>query len=212
VNTFMKIVFVVLLASTAALAGIWIARSHRPQPLELEHATLFPVPRAIPGFSLVDQAGQPFGPERLKGHWSMMFFGYTQCPDLCPTTLATLAAARRELADLPDSESPQPVFISIDPARDTPDKLAGYVKFFDPALTGVTGEAGAIEALTRQLGVAVVVGKPDASGNYTISHSATLFLVDPQGRLAGIFSAPHTPDGIAHDYRLVMQHLGQARR
>jgi len=208
-----KIALAVLLAAAATLAGMWLARSRAPTPaaapLVLQHATLFGTPRAMPDFSLLDQSGQPFGPAQMKGHWNILFFGYTHCPDICPTTLATLAAAHRQLSGLPPADQPQVVFLSVDPKRDTPQHMAEYVKFFDPSFIGVTGEPAAVEALTKALGVAVVFNKPDASGNYTVAHTATLFLVDPAGNVAGIFSTPHTPDGIAHDYRLILQHVAQ---
>jgi len=197
-------------AVLAALAGMWLARE-RPDPrLELEHATAFPSPRALPPFTLVDHRGAPFGPERLAGRWHVLFFGFTHCPDVCPSTLATLAAARRELADLPPADRPEVVLVSVDPQRDTPARLAEYVAFFDPSFVGVTGEPAMLESLTRELGVAVMVGEPDASGQYSIDHTATLFLVDPQGRLAAVFGMPHTPDGIAHDYRLVLDHAARS--
>jgi protein SCO1/2 len=207
----LRIALAVLVAALAALAGMWLARERPVERLELEHATVFPAPRVIPEFALTDQNGAPFGPERLKGGWHLLFFGFTHCPDVCPSTLATLTAARRQLAELPSGERPAVVLVSVDPRRDTAARLAEYVAFFDPEFVGVTGDPAEIEQLTRQLGVAVVVGEPDASGNYSIDHTATLFLVDPEGRLAAIFGMPHTPDGIAQDYRSILEHVARRR-
>lgn len=206
-----RILLAMSAALLAALAGMWLAHERPVERLELEHATVFPVPRDLPGFSLVDHTGAPFGPERLAGGWNILFFGFTHCPDVCPSTLAALTAARRELADLPDGERPGVVLVSVDPQRDTVARLAEYVAFFDPEFVGVTGEPAALEALTRGLGVAVIAGEPDESGQYGIDHTATLFLVDPQGRLAAVFGMPHTPDGIAHDYRLILDHAARRR-
>lgn len=205
----LRIALVVLVAATGALAGMWLANRRAPEPMPLEHAVVFPAARALPDFELVDQAGRPFGPGRLAGRWSILFFGFTNCPDVCPSTLATLTAVRREMADLPAPDQPQVVFVSVDPGRDTPERLAEYVPFFDRAFTGATGDAAALETLTRSLGVAVVVGEPDASGRYTVDHTASLFLINPAGALAAIFGTPHTPDGIAHDYRLIVDALGR---
>jgi protein SCO1/2 len=202
-----RVAIAVLVAVTAALAGLWLARSRAPEPLALEHATLFPAARALPEFELLDQRREPFGRQRLAGRWSLLFFGFTQCPDVCPTTLATLAAVRRELASLPAPLLPEVVLVSVDPGRDTPERLAEYVAFFDPSFTGVTGETAALRSLTEGLGVAVIVGQADAGGNYTVDHSTSVFLVNPQGAVAAVFSAPHTPDGIAHDYRLIVERL-----
>ena len=146
-----------------------------------------------------------------RGKLVLLFFGFTHCPDVCPSTLSALTSARRQLADLPADQRPGVVLVSVDPQRDTVERLAEYVAFFDPDFTGVTGDAAVLDELTRQLGVAVVVGEPDAAGNYTIDHTGTLFLVDPQGRVAAIFGMPHTADGIAQDYRRVLEHVSRRR-
>lgn len=212
-STALRIAVVVLVATLAAWAGMWLARQQgtASAPPALEHATVFPAGRPLSDFTLVDQLGRPFGPSRLRGRWSILFFGFTQCPDVCPTTLATLAAARRELADLPGPQQPDVVLVSVDPRRDTVERLREYVQFFDPSFTGVTGEASALERLTKELGVAVIVGEPDAAGNYTIDHTATLFLLGPDGALAAVFGTPHSPDGIAHDYRMILDYLDGKR-
>lgn len=184
-------------------AGVLATRGHESPPA-LEQATLFDAPRALPAFALVDQAGHPFGPERLRGHWSFVFFGFVNCPDLCPTTLATLAAARKALGDLPAGDVPAVVFVSVDPGRDTPGILGRYVEYFDPAFTGATGTRGAIEALTAALGVAVIIGPPAADGSYAVDHSAAIFLVDPAARVAALFGAPHEAAAIARDYRRIV--------
>jgi protein SCO1/2 len=214
-STFLKIAALVLLALGAAATGMWLARTQTsPEPagagspaMALEHATVFPAPRPLPAFELIDQHSQPYGPDRLKGRWSFLFFGFTHCPDVCPTTLATLAAARRELASMPAEQQPEVVLVSVDPGRDKPMQLAEYVAFFDPSFTGVTGDPAQIRRLSETLGVAVIIGPADANGNYTVDHSATVFLVSPEGKVVAIFSTPHTPDGVAHDYRLILQRL-----
>jgi protein SCO1/2 len=208
----LKIAVLALIAVAAALAGMWLARQHAPEPPALEHATLLPVARPLPEFRLLDQASRPFGPERLAGHWSLLFFGFTSCPDVCPTTLATLTAARRELADLPATGQPEVVFVSVDPGRDTPERLAAYLAFFDPSFTGVTGDPAAIARFGEALGVAAIIGPADQDGNYTVDHTAAVFLVNPSGALTAVFGAPHTPDGMTHDYRLVLAYLAGTRR
>ena len=126
------------------------------------------------------------------------------CPDICPTTLATLAAARKSLADLPAGQLPAVTLVSVDPGRDTPEALARYVAHFDPSFVGVTGGADALDALTRGLGVAFFIGPADAGGNYAVDHTAAIFLVDPEGRLAALFSGPHEAGTIARDYRRIV--------
>jgi protein SCO1/2 len=196
---------------TAAIAGLlggilaaqfWLREDASPAPLE--HATAYPEPRPLPAFTLVDQRNAALGPERLRGAWTFVFFGFVNCPDICPTTLATLASARRTLADLPAGQQPRVVLVSVDPGRDTPALLGQYVAHFDPTFTGATGSPEAIEALTRALGVAVFIGPPDADGNYAVDHSAAVFLVDPDARVAALFNTPHEAEAIARDYRRIV--------
>jgi protein SCO1/2 len=207
----LKMAALALVAATAALAGMWLARVQAPEPLVLEHATLLPAARLLPDFALLDQRSAPFGPERLAGRWHLLFFGFTHCPDVCPSTLASLVAARRELASLPGPWQPEVVLVTVDPGRDTPERLAEYLAFFDKSFTGVTGDDASLARLAEALGVAVIVGPADETGNYTVDHTAAIFLVDPAGALRAIFSAPHTPDGLAHDYRLILDRAGGDR-
>ncbi len=142
-------------------------------------------------------------PARLKHRWSLLFFGFTHCPDVCPTTLGMLAQTEKALANLPDERRPQIVLISVDPQRDTPQQLASYVKFFSPSFTGVTGTQDAIDDFARALGVPVAISPTD-NGDYTVDHSAAIFLVDPDGAMRALFSTPHSPAIIADDYRRIV--------
>ena len=185
-----------------AAAGV-LVMSERAGPPALERATRYDAPRPLPAFALVDQAGRSFGPERLRGRWNFMFFGFVNCPDVCPTTLATLAAAEAALADLPAQDRPGVLFVSVDPGRDTPEVLGRYVAHFDPAFTGATGSREAIDALAGALGVAVIIGLPAADGSYSVDHSAAVFLVDPEARVVALFGAPHDAATIARDFRRI---------
>jgi protein SCO1/2 len=199
--------FVAAIVLAGVIAGIAASQYFRrtdPAPPELERATMYTATRTLPEFALVDHAGRPFGPERLHGQWTFLFFGFVNCPDVCPTTLATLAAAQRSLADLPGGLRPAVALVSVDPGRDTPDVLARYVTHFDPSFTGVTGTRESIDALTGGLGVAVMIGPADGDGSYSVDHSAAIFLVDPEGRVAALFSAPHEAGTIARDYRRIV--------
>ncbi len=193
---------VIAFAVLVGAATAWFTTRGDERPA-LAQATLFDAPRRLPEFQLVDHEGRPFDRERLRGRWNFLFFGFTHCPDVCPTTLATLAAVRGGLHDLPASDRPGVVLVSVDPARDTPEALARYVLHFDPEFDGVTGEAAAIAALTRELGVAVVVGAPGADGEYTVDHTAALFLIDPDGAWTAVFGTPHATDTIARDFRSI---------
>jgi protein SCO1/2 len=198
------VVAIVLAGVIAGLAASQYLRRADGDPPGLERAVSFAATRALPDFALVDHDGRPFGPERLQGRWTFLFFGFVNCPDVCPTTLTTLAAARASLADLPTMQQPAVTLVSVDPDRDTPEVLARYVTHFDPSFTGATGSPTAIAALTGGLGVAVVIGPPGPDGNYSVDHTAAIFLVDPDGRVAALFGGPHEAATIARDYRRIV--------
>lgn len=192
--------------AAAALAGALTAHliAREPAQPELSRATLIDPGRPLPEPALTDQLGRDFGLDRLRGRWTLLFFGFTHCPDVCPVTLATLAEARRLLAALPPEAQPAVAFVSVDPRRDTAAVLARYVGHFDPEFTGVTGGGDAVEAFTRALGVAVILGEPGADGGYTVDHSAAVFLVNPQAELVAVFGAPHEAAVIADDFRRIV--------
>lgn len=165
---------------------------------------LWPQPKVLPDFTLTDQHGEPFGVDRLKGRWSFLFFGYTNCPDVCPTTLSMLATIDRELTAEGAPSSPvQVVFVSVDPERDTPERLGQYVTYFDPDFLGVTGAISNLEALTRQIGIFVSRDAPDERGHYLVSHGSAVLLIDPAGRFVGVYQAPHDPDRIVDSFRRI---------
>jgi protein SCO1/2 len=199
----MKRAHVAIVVLAGALAGVLVAHLLRNQaapPPSLERATMYAERRALPAFELIDQDGAPFGPARMRGRWTFLFFGFVNCPDVCPTTLAMLADVRTRIATASAGEVPHVVLVSVDPARDTPPVLAQYVAHFDPSFTGVTGDPGAIDTLTRALGVAVAVGAPAADGSYAVDHTAAIFLVDPAGQVAALFNTPHEARAIVRDY------------
>lgn len=187
----------------------------------LAKATLLEPPRPLPPLSFVDQQGQPFGPERLRGRWSILFFGFTHCPDVCPTTLALLAQVEKQLTDLPAEHQPQIILMSVDPERDTPERLARYVESFSPTFTGVTegrapegerspegipretGERQAMHEFALKLGVPVAITQLPGGG-YTVDHSAAIFIIDPSGSLRALSSTPHSVPIIASDYRSIV--------
>jgi protein SCO1 len=193
------IVAIVAVAS-GILSARWLLGHQAGAGPAVATATLLMPPRPMPPLALVDQDNRPFGAERLHGGWSFVFFGFTSCPDVCPVTMSALAQTRRLLADLPEPMRPRVVMISVDPERDTPERLATYVKAFDPAFVGATGTKPAIDELAQRLGV-LVATRPLDGNTYTVDHTTSVFLVGPDGALRALFSAPHEPDKIAADYR-----------
>ena len=134
---------IVVLVIVAFAAGLLLARLLVPAKVDAtadsSRRRCFPAPRALPALDLVDQDGKPLPPRFFDGHWTLVFFGFTQCPDICPTTLATLAQANKQFADLPAESRPRMLLVSVDPERDPPSILAPYVRFFDPAFLAATG-------------------------------------------------------------------------
>jgi protein SCO1 len=199
-------VVIAIVAIVAATAGALLARSAfdgaRLPQAAMTAGTLLDPPRPLPALTLVDQAEQPFTLDRLRNRWTLLFFGFTNCPDVCPATMGVLKQIETSLQDLSAEQRPQVVLVSVDPERDTPQQLASYVKFFSPSFTGVTGTQDAIDAFTRAMGVPVAISKRD--GNYSVDHSAAIFLIDPGMNLRALFSTPHEPAKIGADYRRIV--------
>jgi protein SCO1 len=195
-----------LVAIVAVAAGIlsarWLLQRQAGAEIGVATATVLSPPRPLPPFALVADDNQPFDATRLRGRWSFVFFGFTSCPDVCPVTMAALAQTSKLLAGLPEKLRPQVVMISVDPERDTPERLAGYVKGFDPSFVGATGTKAAIDEFALRMGVAAAK-RPLDGGSYSVDHTTSVFLVDPDGALHALFSAPHTPKLIADDYRRI---------
>lgn len=152
-------------------------------------AYMFDTPRSFADFELVDHRGELFTPEDLMGKWSLVFFGFTYCPDICPTTMAFLNRFMDELEGTEVFDNTQVVLVSVDPARDTPDKLKQYVTYFNPDFIGVTGEFLDIHRFATALNTPFrkVTGE---GGNYQVDHSANVVLINPRGDYHGFFKAP----------------------
>lgn len=183
-----------MLAAVAALAGALLARMLANPPLALAGGTWLPKSRAVDDFSLGDLEGRGFTRQQLAGHATLLFFGFTNCPDICPTTLATLAEVLRG-APLPGLRL---VFVTIDPDRDSSENLRQYLSAFSDQFIGLRGTAQALAPLMKSLG-AIAVRHNLADGNYTMDHSATLYLLNNQGRLAAVFTPPFNTTALRND-------------
>ena len=154
--------------------------------------------RLVADFSLLDQRQKPATREIFEGRWSLLYMGFTHCPDVCPTTLALLESVGTSLRS--DGEHLQIVFLSADPERDTPQAMSRYLGAFDPEFIGLTGRESEIDKLSKSLGLGYVKN-PGANGEYTVDHSAALILIDPQARPAGYFQPPFDADRLVTDLR-----------
>jgi protein SCO1/2 len=202
----------IVLALMGLVAGLALSlylssEQHRDQPRPT--ALLWPNPKTLSAFQLIDQHGKPFDAARLNGHWSFLFFGYTNCPDVCPSTLEFFKQLGARLATNRDLlAQPQFILISVDPERDDPQRLREYLDYFDSKFIGLTGTPGQINSVTSQLGVlAVKVESESDDGSYLIDHSASIFLVDPYGRLVGVFGLPHELEVIANEFEAIVRFI-----
>ena len=184
----------ILVAVIAAVIGLTFSKvlnsPRQADPAQLLEAgiVLLPQARPLPPVSLTDQDGQAVALQSLTGKWSLVFFGYTFCPDICPTTLAQL----RQLEGLlppATRERLQVVMVSVDPQRDTPAQLKQYLAFFDPAYRGLTGELADIQQLSGALGIPFIPGDTGRE-DYTVDHSGNLALIGPDGTQRGFVRAP----------------------
>jgi protein SCO1/2 len=201
-----KSVLFAAIGIVAALLGVLLAQklqTSTPTPLILSGGTPLQPPKAIPDFALIDQTGAPFTLARMRSGWTLMFFGFANCADVCPTTLTTLAATAKSLADLPAPLQPQVVFVSVDAQRDTTSVLKSYVATFDPAFIGVTGAQADLDAFTKSLGVPSAIRALE-NGAYAVDHYPGILAFNPRGELVALFGAPHTVDSLASDYRVLV--------
>ena len=166
---------------------------------------LLPMPREISAFSLVDQRRAQFDNASLTGHWSLLFFGFTSCPDVCPVTLAALAQVEKKLSQASQQDLLDQLkiyFVSVDPERDDAAVIGKYVEAFSPRFTGVTGSRDALAQFAQQLNVAFMK-VPDSKGGYVIDHTGNIVIIDPKGRYAGFMKLPHQADRILIAYKSI---------
>lgn len=205
---FNRTIVYVLIAAVAAGLGLWAAQRHFAAPPAAsafpatQAVRLFQPARELPPFSLRQSDGTALVPGELKGHWTLVFLGFTHCPDVCPTTLAELAQAQKQWTPIPESTRPRVLFVSVDPERDEPDRIGEYAHAFHRDTLAATADIPALEQFTRSLSLvfAKMPLEDGAAGAYTMDHSATIVVLDPQGRMAGVIQPPFDPKAIASDF------------
>ncbi len=158
------------------------------------HGIYFTEPNYLNPFQLKSTRGKSFTDEDLLGHWTLMFFGFTHCPDVCPTTLALLNTAIEDFKKTsPKFKAPEVVFVSVDPARDKIEAMKKYIDYFNPNFMGATGSDESLQQLTRQTGIAYdkMILDDAHPENYVMEHSTSIILINPRGAIQAIFTAPH---------------------
>jgi protein SCO1 len=166
--------------------------------------TVLDKPKPIHDFNLKKTDGSSFTTQSFKNHWTLLFFGFTRCGYVCPTSLAAL----KQVYETVQPPKPQVIFVSIDPDRDDLARIQHYVTSFNKNFIGATGSKAELNTLTSQLGILYMKIVPakekgKASTNYDIDHSGSILLVDPEGNLIAVFSMPHHAESIASDYQVI---------
>jgi len=201
---------VVIIAMALGVGLMWLLSQRHSQPLtdadlpaDLKQHYLIGT-KPIVGIDLTDNLGQSFTEARFQNHWTFVFFGFTNCPDVCPTTLLVMKQVWAKLpADAKTAPTPQLLFVSVDPDRDTLQKLNGYVTYYNPEFIGVRGPHNKLDILVNQVGA--LYGYEDGSNknNYTVNHSAQIILIDPQGNMRAVFTPPLTVDDITNTFKQI---------
>ena len=178
-----------LIAFIALVVGVVAALYIKPPSnnVKMQHVSLYPQVRALPDFQLVDHNDKAFTPQNLMGHWSLIFVGYTYCPDICPTTLAELKGIYPELQKIPSEFPIQIVLLSVDPKRDTPKRLNEYINFFHPDFIAVSGEHPQLFPLVRAMGMMYSMSESTDNPNYLVDNSSSVVVLNPREQVVGRF-------------------------
>ncbi len=186
----------------AGVAGFWASKSYynQEQALNFKSLLLFPDEKSFSGFTLIDKNQNKITNESFNNKWTLLFFGYTNCPDVCPTTLSELQKAFKIINQNSLKQIPNVLFVSVDSERDTPASLKEYIGFFNSKFNAATADKANILSLASQIGVAYRIDDHKKGElNYEVDHTAAIFLVNPNAKLFGIFRSPHDARNIASD-------------
>jgi protein SCO1/2 len=202
-----RIHFAFVLIAIALIGGGWFfMRAYTGPVARPEYATVLPSPMVLPDFTLIDHNGSTFTRESLKGSWSLLFFGFTHCPDVCPATMQSLAVAREKLAAQGRAAAtlPRIILISVDPERDDAEVLKSYVSYFGQDIIGLTGDLSELQKLTKRLGI-FFAKSPGDDGGYNVDHSAAVLVINPSAEFHALFSAPQSVEKLLHDLPLILE-------
>ncbi|HTT08085.1 MAG TPA: SCO family protein [Gammaproteobacteria bacterium] len=193
-----------LLIVVSAAGAFFVFRPPAPATNEIE-GLLWPPGDPLPDFVLRTQRGDTFGADNLKGRWSWMFFGYTECADICPTTLRAMNRVADKMTGDPQTQF---IFVSIDPDHDSPEQMRRYLDTMAPKVIGLSGSADEISRLARKLGIAHAPATNPAGG---IEHTAAILLIDPRARRVGIFTPPHDAGTLIKRFDAIRRFVAASR-
>jgi len=182
------------------LTGLLAAGSARGADDSPLKAGVFSPARMAPDFALPASDGSELNLARFRGKVVVLGFGFTHCPDVCPTTLATLAAARKNLGELGDGL--QVVYVTVDPERDDADRMRQYLAGFDPSFIGGTGTDAQLASVRKEYGI--MASKVVEASGYTFAHSSYTYLIDREGKLRALMTYGHTAEDFVHDIKILL--------
>lgn len=201
---------VLALVLLIAGAGVYLVVQSREKPAHEFTSGSYPVPNPATDLALTDQNGQPFTLADHRGKVILLYFGYTYCPDYCPTTLADFQQVRANLGE--QASEVEVVFVSVDPARDTPARMKEYLAFFDPTFIGVTGTQEELKPIERDYFVQVSMDPATpGSSSYLVSHSTSLYAIDQEGNLRLTWPYGTSTDDLTTDVRYLLNHPDSAK-
>jgi len=201
-----KLIIAVLITGSFAL-GVFLSLQYQKQRNQLSEATVYlGQGKVLPRFNTLNHLNQNISNEVLKNRWSILFFGFTNCPDVCPNTLSVLSEVQKRFTT--KETKPQIVFVSVDPMRDTPDLINNYIKGFSNDILGITGELHQIQVITEALGVSYAYNAlPD--GSYTVDHFSGIFIVNPLGQYVALhaeqLSAAESLKTLVRDFAIIVK-------
>ena len=208
-----KLVVIILLGTAIFAGAVFYFGFFQKRPaheilakINIDGVVITPA-KEINDFHLTDNTGKPFSKQNMQGHWTLMFFGFTNCSMVCPVTMSALNQTYRELEEqLPDNKLPMVIMVSVDPERDTVSKMNTYVPAFNPHFIGLSGKMSETVALEKQLHIAAVKVIPEGqpASNYYYDHSAEILLFNPDAKLQAYLSYPHDEKQMVEDYKLIL--------
>jgi protein SCO1/2 len=203
--------FLFILVAIVAIGSGLLVQSSKAPPIdrpEFKKVILLPNTKALINTDFIDHKGQNFSIENFKGKWSILFFGFTNCPDICPTTMQTLKQVKANLEQAGVWHNYQVIMVSVDPERDTTERLANYVPYFDPEFIGISSALETTESFAKNVGILFFKNERTEDNNYDVDHGAALILVDPDAQYAGVITAPHLVGPISDDLISLAKYAG----
>jgi len=193
-------------AVAALAAGLYFGTQQRGGP-DLTELTgfSFPEPKKLSDVSLTDHNNNPFTEENFSDKWTFIYVGYTFCPDACPMSLSTLNQMDT-LLNQQDGPQANTLLVSVDPERDTPEHMKGYVKYFNSGFSAATGTPEAIKQFADQVSAIYSVPEDRSDPNYLVDHSSSIILINPDAAVQAIFTPPQSADALAKDFKLLVAH------